>query len=103
MSEMTREEVDKLAGPIVLEFGTSWCSHCRAMQPLLADELESHPMVRHIKIEDGPGQRLGRTFHVKQWPTLVFMNEGRIVSLLVRPMADEIAKAFADLLASNEH
>ena len=100
MSEMTREEVDQLAGPTVLEFGTSWCSHCRAIQPLLADELAEHPTIRHIKIEDGPGRRLGRTFQVKLWPTLVFMNDGQIVSHLVRPLADEITKAFADLLAS---
>ena len=36
-------------------------------------------------MEDGPGQRLGRTFGVKLWPTLVFLKDGQEVARLVRP------------------
>jgi thioredoxin 1 len=46
--------------------------------------------VRHIKVEDGPGRPLGRSFRVKLWPTLVFLREGREVARLVRP-ADPVA------------
>jgi thioredoxin 1 len=41
--------------------------------------------VRHIKVEDASGKRLGRSFRVKLWPTLVFLQDGREVSRLVRP------------------
>jgi thioredoxin 1 len=46
--------------------------------------------MRHIKVEDGPGRPLGRSFRVKLWPTLVFLREGREVARLVRP-ADPVA------------
>jgi thioredoxin 1 len=42
-------------------------------------------LIRHIKIEDGPRRRLGRSFRVKLWPTLIFVNDGREVARLVRP------------------
>jgi thioredoxin 1 len=81
----SRAEVDALAGATLLEFGTSWCRHCRAAQPRIAEALARHPGVRHLKIEDAPGRRLGRSFRVKLWPTLVFLKDGVEVSRLVRP------------------
>lgn len=84
-SEPPREEVDALAGPTLVEFGSPWCGHCRAAQPLLATALAGHPRVRHLKIADASGRRLGRSFRVKLWPTLVFLADGREVARLVRP------------------
>lgn len=83
--EPTREEVDTLAGATLLEFGTPWCGWCRGAQPLIRQALESHPGVRHLKVEDGPGHPLGRSFRVKLWPTLVFLRDGSEVARLVRP------------------
>lgn len=89
-TEPTREEIDALAGPAVIEFGAAHCGHCRAAQPLIAEALLRSPGVRHIKVEDGPGRRLGRSFRVKLWPTLIFLRQGREVARLVRP-ADALA------------
>jgi len=84
-SELTRPEVDALAGLTLLDFGTNWCGHCRAAQPRIADALARHPDVRHLRIEDGPGRPLGRSFGVKHWPTLVFLRDGQELERLVRP------------------
>jgi len=83
--EPSRAEIDALAGPTLVEFGSPTCGHCRAAQPLIASALASHPNVRRIKIEDGSGRPLGRSFKVKLWPTLVFMNQGKEIARLVRP------------------
>ena len=69
----------------MLEFGTSWCGYCRAAQPEIAAALDAHRGIRHVKVEDGSGLPLGRSFGVKLWPTLVFMRDGREVARLVRP------------------
>ncbi len=80
----TREAVDALSGTAVLEFGTPWCPHCVRAQPLLEHALKSEPTA-HIKVEDGPGQRLGRSYKVKLWPTLIFLKDGQELTRLVRP------------------
>jgi thioredoxin 1 len=81
----TREEVDAIAGPVVLEFGTSWCGWCRGAQPLIRAALARHEGVKHIKVEDGPGRPLGRSFRVKLWPTLVFLKDGQELARVTRP------------------
>ncbi len=94
--EPARSDIDALPGPTLLEFGTPWCGFCRAAQPLIAGALAGHSSVRHLRIEDGSGRRLGRSFRVKLWPTLVFLRDGSEVARLVRPAdATAIAQALA--------
>jgi len=96
--EPSRAEVDALPGATLLEFGTAWCGHCRRAQPLIAQALAAHPGVRHLRIADASGRRLGRSFEVKLWPTLVLLREGREAARLVRTAtAAEIEQALARL------
>ena len=83
--EPARAEVDALSGPTLLEFGSPWCGYCRRAQPLIAEAIASHPGVRHLKIADASGRRLGRSFGVKLWPTLVFLAAGKEAGRLIRP------------------
>lgn len=94
--EPKREEVDAMPGPTLLDFGNNWCGHCMRAKPLVDSALKGHEGVRHIKVADASGKRLGRTFRVKLWPTLVFLDNGVEVARLVRPHdAAEIAQALA--------
>ncbi|MBJ6982768.1 thioredoxin family protein [Luteimonas sp. MC1572] len=81
----TRDEVDALAGATVLEFGTDWCGFCKGAQPAIEAALAAHPDLRHIKVEDGSGRPLGRSFRIKLWPTLVLLRDGEEVARVVRP------------------
>lgn len=93
-SQPSRAEVEAFPGPTLLEFGSATCGHCRRAQPLIAAALAAHPRVRHLKIADASGRRLGRSYKVKLWPTLVVLDGGREVARLVRPVeAGEIGKA----------
>ena len=94
-AEPTRAEIDALQGPVLLEFGSVSCGWCIRAQSLLKGAFATHPDVRHIKVEDGSGQPLGRSFGVKLWPTLVFLQDGKEVTRLIRPSRpQEVAEAF---------
>ncbi|GGY54340.1 thioredoxin family protein [Pseudoduganella sp. SL102] len=94
----SRADIDALAGPALLEFGTNWCGYCRAAQAPLAEAYADYPAIRHFKVEDGPGRLLGRSFRVKLWPTMIFLQDGKEVARVVRPeSAAEIRDAFAQI------
>ena len=96
--EPTRDEVDAMRGAVLLEFGINECPHCQVAQPLIADGLKRHPDVRHLRIEDGKGRRLGRTFAVKLWPALIFMKDGQELARVLRPTTQrEVDAGFASL------
>ena len=91
----SRDDVDRLRGATVVEFGTPWCGHCQRAQPLIEQALAGRADIAHVKVEDGPGQRLGRSFGVKLWPTLVVLKDGQEVARVVRP---QDAQAMQDAL-----
>ena len=91
--EPTRASVDALAGLTVLEFGAGWCGWCQGAQPAIEQVLSTHPGLRHIKVSDGKGKPLGRSFRVKLWPTLVVLRDGLEVARVVRPQNAEEVRA----------
>ena len=99
-TEPTREEVDRLPGPVLLEFGASWCPHCQAMEPGVAELLKKYPTVKHIRIEDGKGKRLGRSFRVKLWPNFVFLKDGQPLGQLARPALREVDSGLQEITRS---
>jgi len=95
-----RASIDALPGVVALDFGTNWCGYCKAAEPAIDAALAAVPAVRHVKVEDGPGRPLGRSFRVKLWPTVVVLKDGQEVARVVRPdgaqeVADALAKAGA--------
>lgn len=81
----SRDEIDGLEGAAVLIFGTNWCGYCRAAHPVFERTLADYPEIRVIKVEDGKGRVLGRSFRVKLWPTMIVLKDGREVGRAVRP------------------
>ena len=92
----TPEQVSGLAGDTILEFGTPWCGYCQAAQPAVQEVLTEYTEISHIKVYDGKGKRLGRSFRVKLWPTFILLHNGKEVGRLVRPShVDEVRRLLA--------
>lgn len=92
-----RAEIEALPGRVLVEFGVDWCPHCQGAQPFIEAALQACPELRHIKVEDGAGRRLGRTFRVKLWPTLILLCEGQEIGRVVRPGS---SREISELLAT---
>jgi thioredoxin 1 len=91
-----RSDVDHYPGAVALDFGTNWCSICQGAAAAIDAAMTAAPAVRHVKIEDGPGRALGRSFRIKLWPTIVVLKDGQEVARVVRPgSAQDVADALA--------
>ena len=94
--EPARTDIEAWPGLTLLEFGAPWCGICQGAQPMIAAALAPHPGIRHLKVEDGRGKPLGRSFSVKLWPTLVLMRDGAVLGRWVRPHnGNELVAALA--------
>jgi thioredoxin 1 len=98
----TRDELDRTVGPLLVEFGAPWCGFCSGAQDALRSAFAGYPGVRHIKVEDGKGQPLGRSFRVRLWPTLIFIHDGVEVDRLVRPTQAEAIRQRLERLARSD-
>lgn len=91
-----RSSVDQFSGAVALDFGTNWCAICQGAAADIAAALAAAPAVRHVKVEDGPGRPLGRSYRVKLWPTIIVLKDGQEVARVVRPAsAQEVTDALA--------
>jgi thioredoxin 1 len=95
------DDVKSLTGPAVLDFGTNWCGFCKAAEPVIEQAFAAHAAIRHIKVEDGKGRPLGRSYRVTLWPTLIFLRDGKEVTRVVRPRSPQEVTAGLDEIAGS--
>jgi thioredoxin 1 len=98
----SRSEIDATPGALLLQFGVDWCGHCQAAEPAIAQAMQAHTLLAHLRIEDGPGRALGRSFKVKLWPTLVLMVQGQEWARLVRPTQFDQVQTFLSHLPGSD-
>ena len=90
LETLTPAAVQALTEPTVLEFGANWCGICKGAQPLIEEAMvRAGTGIAHIKVDDGPGRPLGRSFKVKLWPTLIMLKDGQEIGRIVRPTDSE--------------
>ncbi|WDI42393.1 thioredoxin family protein [Bremerella sp. P1] len=94
----TKEDIGQTTGKVVLDFGANWCPYCQEVSPALHSLLSEADNVQHIRVADGKGKPLGRSYRVKLWPTLVLLKDGKPVAQLVRPSADTATRELAAFL-----
>lgn len=95
---ITRETLASMSGPVIVEFGAAWCGICQAFAPHMQQLRTTFPMVQHLKIEDGKGKPLGRSFGVTLWPTFVILRDGEVRETLVRPPVEDVRRALQDVV-----
>lgn len=70
-------EVLKADGPVLVDFGATWCGPCRALEPVvsaIASEHQGRLKVVSVDIDDAP--EVVRRFGVRSAPTLMVFARG---------------------------
>ena len=76
-------------GPVVAEFMSYGCAHCRVMEPILQQVAAMvEPGETIVRINIAVEQRLAASYAVEGTPTLVMFLDGREVSRVEGPRPD---------------
>jgi len=76
-------------GPVVAEFMSYGCAHCRVMEPILQQVARLvEPDETIVRINIAVEQRLAASYAVEGTPTLVMFLDGREVSRVEGPRPD---------------
>lgn len=74
------ESVKNSEKKVLLDFYADWCGPCRMVSPIVDEIAEENPqyLVGKINVDEEP--ELAQAFGVATIPTLVVMNDGKIVN-----------------------
>lgn len=80
-SENFDEEVLKSNIPVLLDFWATWCGPCQMVSPIVdavANEVEGKVKVGKVNVDEE--QALAERFNVMSIPTLMVINNGKLVN-----------------------
>lgn len=83
-SKNFEQEVSKSEVPVLLDFWASWCGPCKMVSPIVdevANEVEGKAKVGKINVDEE--QELAQAFNIMSIPTLVVINNGKLVNQAV--------------------
>lgn len=89
-SKNFEEEVSKSDVPVLLDFWASWCGPCKMVSPIVdkvAEEVGGKAKVGKVNVDEE--QELARSFNIMSIPTLMVINNGKLVKQSVGVMSKE--------------
>ena len=66
----------------VLRFTAGWCAPCKALAPIL-ESIETSVPIEVIDIDTESGALVGKSFGIRGVPTLVMVEDDRVIKTLV--------------------
>lgn len=75
-----QEEVMASQKPVLLDFWASWCGPCRMVLPIVESIAQERPDIKVCKINVDEQPELASQFGVMTIPTLVVMQDGKILT-----------------------
>lgn len=78
--ENFQTEVMESDKTVLLDFWATWCGPCRMIAPVLEEVAQEREDVKVCKIDVDKEPELAQQFQIMSIPTLIVMEQGRVVN-----------------------
>ena len=78
-----QEVVMQADRPVLVDFFATWCGPCKMLAPVLEEVQKNHPEVKIVKVDVDENPSLAQEYGVMSIPTLVYIKDGKTVSVNV--------------------
>jgi len=69
-------------GKIILDFFADWCGPCKKLGPIFSELSNQYSNITFIKIDTDSAEELAKHYNVSALPTVIYINNGEVVSII---------------------
>jgi thioredoxin 1 len=92
----TKNEIP-MKGNVVIDFYASWCGPCKKLTPEFSRLSNEYLTVTFLKVNSDEAEDLTKEFEVSALPTVIFMKDGEVVSIIKGFSIDKMVSELNDL------
>lgn len=78
-----KSEVMESTIPVLIDFWAAWCGPCQMLSPIVDEIAEEYSSIKVCKVNTSEEMELAQQFMVTNIPTLVLIQDGKVVKTLV--------------------
>lgn len=78
-----KSEVMESTIPVLIDFWAAWCGPCQMLSPIVDEIAEEYSSIKVCKVNTSEEMELAQQFMVTNIPTLILMQNGKVVKTLV--------------------
>ncbi len=78
-----KNEVMESNTPVLIDFWAAWCGPCQMLSPIVDEIAEEYSSIKVCKVNTSVEMELAQQFMVTSIPTLLLIQDGKIIKTLV--------------------
>jgi len=102
VTEITSLNEIPKTGKVVIDFYAIWCGPCKKLGPFFGQLSLEFPDITFLKVNTDDAEDLTKHFDISALPTVLFINNGEVLSIVKGFNPDVLKSEMNELQANND-